>query len=462
MKNWELVIIGAGPAGMSAAIEAHNHGLSVLVLDRQPEPGGQIFRSAGVASQEKKDRLGKDYARGSTLIQEFLQTGVEFLPGANVWFLEPGRVCYSYQGKSYAISARQILIATGGMERPVPLPGWELPGVMGAGAADVLLKSASLLPQGPVILCGNGPLILQTAVHLRHCRIPVAGVLLTGNPSNSLRASAKLLGALLRPMYMANGLAMGLQMVVKNRCYPGASDVSITKDGSTFTVDFSWIGKKKRRLKGSSVLLHEGVISETRITRLARLRHTWDASQRYWHVETNQWGATNLDGMYCAGDTARVRGADAAMAFGRIAALDICRQLGRLVMAERDAQARPHLNTLRRCNAMQPFLDKVFAPNPSFLQPAENAIVCRCEELTAKELHTAIQQGCYSLDGLKAQARPGMGTCQGRMCASAAAEMIAQTNAIPLERIDPYHAQPPLFPLSLAELASMNFPEGGL
>ena len=174
--QWDIVIIGAGPAGMSAALQATRHGLSVLVLDRQAEPGGQIFRSAGSASADKRKQIGADYARGEALVREFRQSPATFLGGANVWHLAPGRAYVSHQGTSHVMQARQLLIATGAMERPVPLPGWTLPGVLGAGAADVLLKSASMLPEGPVVLCGNGPLILQTVVHLKHFGIPIAGV----------------------------------------------------------------------------------------------------------------------------------------------------------------------------------------------------------------------------------------------------------------------------------------------
>lgn len=177
----------AGPAGMSAALQATRHGLSVLVLDRQAEPGGQIFRSAGSASADKRKEIGADYARGEALVREFRQSPATFLGGANVWHLAPGRAYVSHQGTSHVMQARQILIATGAMERPVPLPGWTLPGVLGAGAADVLLKSASMLPEGPVVLCGNGPLILQTVVHLKHFGIPIGGVALTGSPATCSR-----------------------------------------------------------------------------------------------------------------------------------------------------------------------------------------------------------------------------------------------------------------------------------
>ena len=110
--QWDIVIIGAGPAGMSAALQATRHGLSVLVLDRQAEPGGQIFRSAGSASADKRKEIGADYARGEALVREFRQSPATFLGGANVWHLAPGRAYVSHQGTSHVMQARQILIAT--------------------------------------------------------------------------------------------------------------------------------------------------------------------------------------------------------------------------------------------------------------------------------------------------------------------------------------------------------------
>ena len=134
------------------------------------------------------------------------------------------------------MQARQLLIATGAMERPVPLPGWTLPGVLGAGAADVLLKSASMLPEGPVVLCGNGPLILQTVVHLKHFGIPIAGVALTGSPASLFKAALRMPGALLRPQYLLHGMGMGLRTFFGAPCHPAANDISIRRDGETLTV----------------------------------------------------------------------------------------------------------------------------------------------------------------------------------------------------------------------------------
>ncbi|MBP3731522.1 MAG: (2Fe-2S)-binding protein, partial [Mailhella sp.] len=198
------------------------------------------------------------------------------------------------------------------------------------------------------------------------------------------------------------------------------------------------------------------------ITRLARCSHVWNTQQRYWHAASDQWGNTSVDGIRAAGDCAGVRGVAASVASGRMAGLDIAATLGALRMAERDALVRPLRRKLCRCAAMQAFTDRMFAPNPAQLQPADDAIVCRCEELTAAELRARIKDGCMSPDALKAQSRSGMGTCQGRMCSAAVAEMIAQAWGLPLENLEPYHAQPPLMPLSIGELAGMDMPSFGL
>lgn len=454
----DLVIIGAGPAGMSAAIEARKHGLDVLVLDRQPEPGGQIYKSLGSAPANRRAFLGKDYTEGLELVRQFAACGAEFVPQANVWAIAPNKICVSHEGKSHMLTPRHILMATGGMERPVPVPGWTEPGVLGAGAADVLLKSEGLVPEGPVILCGNGPLLLQSAVHLAELKVPMAGIVFTGRMTAPLAALPHMPGALLRPAYLTHGMLMGMKTLFSGaKSYFQASNLRIAKEGKTFTVTFTSLGKS-RSLQGTTVLLHEGVVSENRITRLARCRHTWNAQQRYWHVDADDWGVTSRDGLFVAGDCAGIYGVAAAQAKGKLAALHIACLSGVLTIAQRNHAASSARRTLFRCKSLQPFMDHVFAPVPENLQPADEAIVCRCEELTAAELRQTIQAGVFSQDGLKAQARPGMGMCQGRMCSLPVAEMIAQLHGIPLERLDPYHAQAPLAPLSFKELAEMDVP----
>jgi hypothetical protein len=174
----DIIIIGAGPAGLSAAFTAAGYGLDVLVVDEQPSPGGQIYRNIERASEHTMTILGMDYGQGLALIERFRASQAEYLGNAIVWRIDPsGNICFSRKGQSMEINARHILIATGAMERPVPFAGWTLPGVMSVGAVDANFKSSNLLPRGPVVLAGSGPLLLSTAGHLVSCGVAVTAVL---------------------------------------------------------------------------------------------------------------------------------------------------------------------------------------------------------------------------------------------------------------------------------------------
>lgn len=460
--SWDLIIIGAGPAGMAAAVAASQQNLRVVVVERKAQPGGQIFCNIGNMHEAGLKAIGPDYARGKELVTRFTGAPIELIAEAQVWHLTSGRVYISCKGRSSVLLGKKILIATGGMERPTPVPGWTLPHVMGAGAVDILLKSSGSLPEGPVIICGCGPLILQAAEHCNRLHIPVSGIVLTSRFGDALKASARTLHALARPVYTAKGGQMGLRMLARNKVYIGARHLRISQSGGGLALSFSSAFGKPQQLDGACVLLHGGVVTEPRITNLARCRHAWNTRQQYWHVETDVWGNTSVDDISAAGDCATVLGADASMARGELAALDIARQLKRLGLDERDRLAKNPLGVLRRCKAAQPFMDALFPHTMSCADTPDETVICRCEGLSAGELRKVIRDGCYSPDSVKAQSRSGMGTCQGRMCSSSVAELIAKEHEIPLEQLPPYHAQFPLTPLSLAELTDMTIPSAGL
>jgi thioredoxin reductase len=151
--QYDLIIIGAGPAGMAAVIEAGKSGISTIVLGDQCSPGGQVYRSIERVSHEKLEVLGADYQYGQHLTRQFRESSADYLSGAAVWQIEPDLIVnFIFEEKARQIKAKRILIATGARERPVPIPGWTLPGVMAATAADVLLKSHGIAPNGRIVL----------------------------------------------------------------------------------------------------------------------------------------------------------------------------------------------------------------------------------------------------------------------------------------------------------------------
>ena len=191
-RNMDLIVIGAGPAGLSAACAARACGLDVTLIDEQAAPGGQLFRNIETPmAQALLDP--KERAAGLGLVKRFRESGATYYPGTIVWGLEPHRVSCTMNGKAEELTASHIIVAPGGMERPVPFPGWTLPGVMGAGGADILLRSGGTLSadkNAPVVLAGNGPLLLLLAGHLLEAGVPIAAPSAnrSGKPSTTTAA----------------------------------------------------------------------------------------------------------------------------------------------------------------------------------------------------------------------------------------------------------------------------------
>ncbi|NTA14162.1 NAD(P)/FAD-dependent oxidoreductase, partial [Agrobacterium tumefaciens] len=183
-RHVDLLIVGAGPAGMTAAVAARRHGLNVLVVDEQLTPGGQIWRNVeALAGTPRMDLLGKAYEEGLNVVRQFRASGANYEPGTQVWQVETGHRAYvTRAGSASSIDATYLLLATGAQERPAPFPGWALPGVMTVGAAQIVLKTSDQIPSEPVWIAGSGPLSLLYAAQLLQAGGQIAGFLDTSRP----------------------------------------------------------------------------------------------------------------------------------------------------------------------------------------------------------------------------------------------------------------------------------------
>ncbi|WP_341521465.1 FAD/NAD(P)-binding oxidoreductase [Pseudomonas sp. G.S.17] len=463
MIHVDLLIIGAGPAGMACALQAKEAGLDVLLMDENPLPGGQIYRSVSQSPLADPILLGKDYTAGAALVERFLASSVTYWPGTLAWQITQDRqVSFTRNGPSGGsgqIQARALVIANGAQERPSPFPGWTLPGVMGIGAAQTLLKSAALLPSKRVVLAGSGPLLYLFAWQLIRSGSSVAAILDTTPRNNRLPALRHLFSALRAPGYLLKGL--GLLRAIAASSIPHIRQVETLEargDGAVDSVRYS-VGGSFTDIGSDLLLVHQGVIPNVQLSRSLGCEHCWDEVQLCWRPDADVWGETSLAGVFIAGDGAGIDGAKAAELSGALTALRISQQLGCLTENVRDTKALKLQRQLNRHQAVRPFLDTLYRPADIFRRPADQTIVCRCEEVSAGDIRAMSRLGCSGPNQTKSFSRCGMGPCQGRMCGLVVAELLAECTKATMQKVGYYRIRPPIKPVQLVDLANAYVPD---
>jgi NADPH-dependent 2,4-dienoyl-CoA reductase/sulfur reductase-like enzyme len=189
--------------------------------------------------------------------------------------------------------------------------------------------------------------------------------------------------------------------------------------------------------------------------------HHWNAQQGCLVPDVNEWGQTSLDGIYVAGDAAGIGGAKTACVRGELVALGVAQKAARLTAASASAQAEPLRDKLGALLRLRTLLDALYPPLPSVLEPSDETIVCRCEELTAGDIRKAAAVGDPGPNQVKAFTRAGMGPCQGRQCGYTVAHIVAATRKQPVQDVGFYRIRPPLKPLTIGEIASLHAERGG-
>lgn len=448
--SYDLVIVGGGPAGLAAAATAARAGVQTVLFDENPGVGGQIYR--GITATPVRDRtiLGDDYWAGATLASEVKASGATLVTGATVWSLDPSRlVGVSIAGQARLIQAQRVIIATGSLERPFPIPGWTLPGVMTAGAAQTALKAQGLVPGGRTVMAGTGPLLWLLAAQLLRAGAKIDAILDTAPRMNWVRALMHAPDFALSP-YWSKGLALLREVKAKVPVLRASSVEAHGKDRLSEVVFGTDAGE--RRMKADLLLLHQGVVPNVNLALSTGVEHRWNARQLCFEPVLDDDFGTSVPGIAVAGDGAGIAGGTAAAERGRIAALA-------MVQALRPEATMPSMQMIRQKLAREEmgraFLDTLYQPAPQFRQPVGDTIVCRCEEVTAQQVRDTADLGCEGPNQMKAFLRCGMGPCQGRLCGLTVTELIAEQRRSTPEAVGYYRLRPPVKPITLGELASL-------
>jgi octopine oxidase subunit A len=453
----DTLIVGSGPAGMAAAIEARRHDLDVIVIDDQPGPGGQIWRSIEMPNRPE-DILGPSYSEGHAIAEAFRTSGARLLPSAKLIQIDSGYRAYVIEnGKAKTIMADTVVLATGAQERPTPFPGWTLPGVMTVGAAQIMLKNASQIPTVPVWIAGSGPLPLLYAVQLLRAGGQIAGYLDT-TPAGQWRDALRHFPQALRATeYLLKGLAWTTEL--RRRRVPRLRGVVDIEALGTNRIESLRYTKNNGKIETSSaelLLVHEGVVPSIHQPLSLDCDISWDPAQDCFSPCVDSWGESTQPNLFIVGDGAGIAGAKAAVYRGELAAIRMATRLDRIDHDEAKTRAGTIRKKLNHEMAARPFLDALFRPREQVFLPTDDTIVCRCEEVTAKEIKEMAIVGRPGPNQIKAATRAGMGPCQGRQCGYTVSRIIGDAQSRSPSDVGFFHVRPPLKPVTLGELASFE------
>jgi thioredoxin reductase/bacterioferritin-associated ferredoxin len=452
-EQYDVVVIGAGPAGLTAAASTAGSGLSTLLVDENAGPGGQVWRAIASTPLKSHELLGADYWSGEAIWQAARDSGAEMIQRAAVWSLDRNlEIGISVGGGSAFIKARRVIIATGAQERPFPIPGWTLPGVMTAGAAQTMLKSSGIVPDGRTIVAGQGPLLWLLAAQILRLGGHIDRVLDTTPRKNYFAALPHAFAFMTSP-YLMKGLSLMREVRAKVPAITGVTELAAAGVGKLATVSYA-VGAARETIPADILLLHQGVVPNVNLAMAAGVEHHWDERQLCWLPVLDADYGSSVEGIAIAGDGAGIAGVEAAIWRGRIAARSAITALSPASTATLEPIATLHAE-LARAERGRAFLNVLFQPAKQFRIPTGSTIVCRCEEVTAQDILDSVAIGATGPNQLKAYRRTGMGPCQGRLCGLTVTELMAQARGKTPEEIGYYRLRAPVTPIMLSELAAL-------
>jgi len=472
-KTCQLGVIGSGPGGLAAATAAAQCGVEVVIFDERPSSGGQLYKQLIPSMEPVTGRpLDNQYADGMRLIEEAREAGCTFLNDALVWRAAYDGIdqleCGIYSAGSITYFQPQYLvIATGAYDEPLPVPGWTLPGVMTAGAAQTLVRSYGVVPPGPVVVTGSGPLVLQVAYELTRAgadvaavvssaeitfdKLPaVAGVLFT-NPKITLLGLKYLREIKRHKIPLINGHVL-TAIGGSERC----ESITIAPLGKDGIPDLD----RKRELKANTVCQSYGLLPANEVARQLGCHFEPDNKGFRDLVcirESN--GQSSLDPVHIVGEAGGIVGGYMALYQGYMAGWRIAEKLGYEIPQKKYAQV------LKKFEKHQRFQNHLWrsleGPTLSLNSVDKDTVICRCEEVTSGTLRKAMAQGAHDMGSLKRLTRAGMGRCQGRYCGTFVGRMLSEQLQRPLSEKEYNVPQAPLKPIPLSVLAVEKKEWGG-
>lgn len=445
-EQTEIVVIGAGPAGLSAALSAARAGARVVLIDQYAQGGGQYFRQPAIQMP-----LTARQREGRALEEQVRAAGVQIKRAAIVWGIFDDRVLALYENARIVyLQAQAVIVATGAYDRPVAFPGWTLPGVMTAGAVQTLLKEQRIVPGTRFLLAGSGPLNVVLAAELARAGARVVAVLEARVLFPTvLRYTNALWGQTER---LREGASSWLTLFRRGIPYRmgwgivAAHGSEQVEQATIARLDASWrpIRGTEKTIACDTIALGYGFVPFNALLHLCGAQHAWRPELGGVVPVRDAQMQTSVPGVYAVGDCAGIGGVRLARLEGQIAGMAAAAQVGRgsLKAIEKLMPA------LAREKQFQKMYSALFTPQAGLYEWSnDETIICRCEEITQGEIRRAIARGAHTTNEVKLLTRAGMGNCQGRMCAYLIAQLVARETQRSIEQVGLLSVRPPLFPI---------------
>ncbi|MGI5459582.1 FAD-dependent oxidoreductase [Streptomyces sp. CA-249302] len=427
-----LAVIGAGPAGLAAALAAAERGVRVTLIDSAAAAGGQFYRQPATELRARRPQAlhhqWRTWERLRDGLNDHVTAGaVRHLTDHHVWFVErlpDGFTVHALLGPEQddpaTVRADAVLLATGGYEHVLPFPGWTLPGVLTAGGAQAMLKGTLTLPSRTAVVAGTGPLLLPVATGLAAAGAELAALVESAEPRAFVRQSRALAA---QPGKLGEGAAYAGRLLrhrVRTLFRHTVVEAHGTERVESVTVAaLDADGRARpgtgRRITCDTLAVSHGMLPHTDLAESLGCR--LDGLDV--HVDDEQ--RTDVPGVWAAGETTGIGGSALALAEGHIAGSSAA---ARLRGTEPDPGEWATVAKSRtREREFAAALDRVYRPPAHWSERVtDDTVVCRCEEVTAGTVREAVDElGAGDLRTVKLLTRAGMGWCQGRMCGPAVA-----------------------------------------
>lgn len=471
-RNYDVIIVGSGIAGLSAAEVLAGAGVDVLVIDDNAQGGGQLLRSPGrpdpgrsVSQAPWYDRAKKE---GFRLMGRITGSRVDRLHSAQVLglFAGPSLAVETGPDDGTIIKASCVLLATGARERFLPFKGWTLPGVISTGGAQILIKSHGILPGRETLVAGTGPLQLALASEILRYHGRVTAVL----DHQDWRPK---LGFLPLWKHQWPRIAEGMVHLsrILGRGVPlmqGTGILEARGKRSIESVVAARLDSRGKPVPGTQTIympktlaVGYGFLPNIELAVQAGCETVYDRDRGGWVVRVNNRLETSMQSVFAAGEITGIAGGGKSRVEGLIASRSILDSLGHTHRLPKTLAHRKTAVRLEKLRGLETrygtFLNRLcHIPDAAFRHIHDDTIICRCEEITMKEIKGAMSRGFLTTGAIKKATRCSMGRCQGRTCGPVISAIISAHTSPPSGSIAPVPARFPVKTVSLATLAQLK------